>query len=658
MSSGGNPRGPRKEDGDKKAWSPPWIWIVAGLLLMFVIWGPANRRATDADFSYTRFRHELDRGNVASLTVEGNHITGRLKEPVSVSVSVAGASGAENESAPSAKGSEAEPQTPKPRKVQTFSTYYPVFGDEDLMAAIRSHDVTLSVNSDSGAGWWALAMSFGPFLLLLVVLYFFSRGIRSAGRGVFSIGRNRARLYDRRREDTTFDDVAGSAEAKAELMEIVQFLEEPARVGRLGGEMPKGVLLVGPPGTGKTLLARAVAGEAQVPFFSMSGSDFMELFVGVGASRVRDLFKNAKASAPSIIFIDELDSVARRRGSGLGGGHDEREQTLNQLLSEMDGFVPNLGVVVMAATNRPDVLDPALLRPGRFDRQVTVNLPSLSERIAILDVHSRGKPIVPAVEFEKVARSTPGFSGADLKNLLNEAALWAARRREAAITPEAIEHARDKVVMGLERRSVSLSDEERELLAYHESGHAIVAATLPRADVLRKVTIVPWSRAMGHTEQVPEMDRYIYDREYLLDRLAVMLGGRAAEEIFRQTATSGAESDLKQATRLARSMVLDWGIGERLPSVAFGGDREEVFLGRDLTRRRDYSEATASEVDGEVRSVLNGAFERAKSVLSRDRRAVERLVEELLEREEVPGTEVLEVIGASARGEPTPALSH
>jgi cell division protease FtsH len=458
------------------------------------------------------------------------------------------------------------------------------------------------------------------------------------------MGKSRARRYTRRDERTTFDDVAGVEGAKHELREIIEFLKTPHKFQRLGGEMPKGVLLVGPPGTGKTLLARAVAGEADVPFFIITGSDFMEMFVGVGASRVRDLFKAAKRSAPSIIFIDELDSIGRRRGAGLGGGHDEREQTLNQLLSELDGFEPTESVVVMAATNRPDVLDPALLRPGRFDRRVPVHLPTFMERVDVLRVHARDKPLSPEVDLEKVARGTPGFSGADLENLLNEAALLAARKDKDVIGEEDLEHARDKVLLGLERTGLSLSEGEMHIIAYHEGGHALLAALLPNADPIHKVTILPRGRSMGVTQQLPERDKYLYSQEYIQDRLAVMMGGRAAERLILDTCTNGAENDLKEATRLGRRMVLDWGMSRHLGTLALGGQQEHVFLGREISQRRDYSEETAREIDLEVKAILDQAFQKATELLKENRSRLDEIANTLLEKEEITGEEVQELL--------------
>jgi cell division protease FtsH len=462
---------------------------------------------------------------------------------------------------------------------------------------------------------------------------------------MFSMGESQAQLYDREDEPTTFEDVAGLHGPKTELKEIISFLKEPERFQRLGGETPHGLLLVGPPGTGKTLLARAAAGEADVPFYSISGSSFMEMFVGVGASRVRDLFEKAKEESPSIVFIDELDSIGRSRGAGLGGGHDEREQTLNQLLAEMDGFEPQESVIVMAATNRPDILDPALLRPGRFDRRVTINLPTLEDREKILQLHARDKEISEEVDLERIARSAAGFSGADLENLLNEAALLAARKEKEAIEPEDLEDARDKVMMGLERESLALTEEECRMLAYHESGHAVLAAVLPHADPIHKVTIVPRGKAMGVTQQLPERERYIYRRGYMMDRLAVMLGGRASEDLNLDTFTSGAENDLKQATKLARRMVMDWGMSERLGHMALGGRQEQVFLGEEIAQRREFSEETARVIDEEIKAILDQAYQRARSTLEKYSEGLEKLVERLQEIEEVPGEEVKELIG-------------
>ncbi len=451
--------------------------------------------------------------------------------------------------------------------------------------------------------------------------------------------------------NTTFDDVAGLKGAKTELQEIISFLKNPNKFDSLGGEIPRGLLMVGPPGTGKTLLARAVAGEANVPYFTITGSDFMEMFVGVGAKRVRDMFDKAKEKSPSIIFIDEIDSIGRKRGAGLGGGHDEREQTLNQLLSELDGFEPNEGVVVMAATNRPDILDKALLRPGRFDRQITVHLPTQEHREEILGIHAKNKKLSDEVDLGEIARSTPGFSGADLQNLLNEAALIAARHKRKAIEQQDIDQARDKVMMGLKREGIRLSDKEKKLLAYHEAGHAIVAAVLENADPIHKVTVIPRGKAMGVTMQLPEKEKLLYEKKYMLDRMAVMMGGRAAENLIFDTATSGAENDLKQITKLARKMVLDWGMSDKFNNIAFGGQREQVFLGEQMGSQREYSDSTAREIDEEVQRILKESFNTALTVIKENREVLDKLADELLEKEEVSGKKVMEWLNGKAQTE-------
>jgi cell division protease FtsH len=595
------------------ALAAPWIWSLVG---------PSfdNR----VEISYSEFRAQLSDGNVQRVTVSGDRIRGEL-------------------SAPAEYAAESSDST----SYSKFVTYLPPFRDKELMSLLETRGVDIVVDPQQDIAWWSVLLNLLPLLLIVGVGYLLWRGMQARGQGVLSalsMRKSRAKPYDREQEGTTFDDVAGVQGAKGELREVIEFLRDPDQFQRLGGEMPKGVLLVGPPGTGKTLLARAVAGEADVPFLSITGSDFMEMFVGIGASRVRDLFDEAKKAAPSIIFIDELDSIGRRRGAGLGGGHDEREQTLNQLLSEMDGFEANKGVIVMAATNRPDILDRALLRPGRFDRRITVDLPSKQDRQAILEIHSRNKPLGSDVDLERIARGTPGFSGADLENLLNEAALLAARRGKDAIERKDIEEARDKVTMGLERENLALTEDECKFLAYHEAGHSLVAALLPHADPIHKVTIVPRGKAMGVTQQLPKSERYIYPKEYMLDRLAVMLGGRAAENLVFSTSTSGAENDLKQATQLARKMVLDWGMSKKLGHLAFGGRSENVFLGEEIAQGREYSDTTAREIDQEIKIILKDAFERASNVLENRRVALDRVADALIEREEIPGDDVLELI--------------
>lgn len=598
------------------------LWLV--LLALFAPWVIrmfTTGGAGAMEIPYTEFRQQVENGNVAAISVSGDEIHGELRQPV-----------------------QQESLTNQPVSVMNFTTYYPSFGDEELFSLLREQGVEVDTRPSQIISPTLLLLNLLPFLLFVGLGFYLLRRMRSQGGDILSMGKSRAQLYDREKKATTFNDVAGAHGPKRELQEIVQYLKDPEKFQRLGAEIPKGVLLVGPPGTGKTLLARAVAGEAGVPFFSITGSDIMEMFVGVGASRVRDLFAEAKKAAPSIIFIDELDSIGRRRGAGLGGGHDEREQTLNQMLSELDGFEPTVNVIVMAATNRPDILDPALLRPGRFDRQVTVDLPLLQDRLEILHIHARSKPMAGDVDLEQVARGTPGFSGADLANLLNEAALLAARRDKQVIENEDISDARDKVLMGLERENMLLTEEETRLLAYHEAGHAVVAAVLPHTDPIHKVTIVPRGRSMGVTQQLPERDRYLYPRDYMLDRMAVMMGGRAAEELVLNTMTSGAENDFKQATSLARKMVLNWGMSERLGQVAYGEDSDQVFLGEEIAHRREYSEATAREIDEEIRAVLNEAYERALQTLKEHRAGLDALVDALVEREVLAGEEVKKII--------------
>ena len=608
------------------------LWLVM-LLVSGAVWFllPALVNGVrPAEVSYSDFRDQVAAGNVAEVTVQGDRLEGTFFKPW-----VPAGTSPKGQSAPE-------------QGITNFTTFVPQFGDDQLLRLMEDHGVDVTALPLQDSVWPAI---FGllPFLLLIGLAVFWFRSMRGQMQGVLSIGRSQAKTYEREKAGVTFDDVAGVNGVKTELAEIIEFLKTPQRFQALGGEVPKGVLLVGPPGTGKTLLARAVAGEAGVPFYSITGSDFMEMFVGVGASRVRDLFDKAKKTAPSIIFIDELDSIGRRRGAGLGGGHDEREQTLNQLLSALDGFEPTENVIVMAATNRPDILDPALLRPGRFDRQITVDLPTMAARTEILRIHARNKPLASGVDLERIARGTPGFSGADLRNLLNEAALLAARRDKSEIGLAEIDDARDKVLLGLERENLMLTKEELKLLAYHEAGHAVVAAVLPHADPIDKVTIVPRGRAMGVTHQLPEHDQYVYSSDYMEDRLAVMMGGRAAERLVFDTATSGAENDLKQATELARKMVLDWGMGEELGHIAFGGPHQHVFLGGEIAEGRQYSEATAREVDEEIRRLLDRAFDCAYETLESMRDKLDLLAEILLKEEEVAGARVLEIVGDDAR---------
>lgn len=598
------------------------IWLIIILLVVVWIWGTMNGVDDRTSITYSDFVEEVEEGNVSRVTIKGEQeIQGELVEPRETFV--------------------------RDERVEytEFVTHAPTMGGERLMERLEGQGIDITAEPESDFSWWLILFYAVPLLFIIFLFIFLMRGMQSQGQQMFSMGKSRAKTYQKGEGRETFDDVAGHGESKYELEEVVDFLGDPSRFERLGGEIPRGVLLVGPPGTGKTLLARAVAGEADVPFFSLSGSDFMEMLVGVGASRVRDLFKDAKENAPSIIFIDELDSIGRRRGAGLGGGHDEREQTLNQLLSEMDGFEPNAGVVVMGATNRPDILDPALLRPGRFDRQVAVPLPTKDDRVEILGIHARRKPLGQDVDLEEIARSTAGFSGADLKNLMNEAALLAGRKEKQEVGMGEIEEARDKVLLGLERKSVVLTEEERQMLAYHEAGHAVVAALLPHTDPIHKVTIVPRGQAMGVTQQVPVRDRFIYSREYLLDRLAVVMGGRAAEDVVFHTSTSGAENDLQQATAMARRMVLSWGMSERFGRLSSGSDRQEVFLGEELAQKREHSDATAREADEEVRRIVDEAYEKAARLLREHREGMDELVQELLDHEEVAGRRVYHLLG-------------
>jgi cell division protease FtsH len=521
-----------------------------------------------------------------------------------------------------------------------------------IIDAMQEAGVKVTFKASATPAWLSFLINASPFILLIVFWIFMMRQMQAGGNKALSFGKSRARLLTSQQKKVTFKDVAGVDEAKEELHEIIEFLREPQKFQKLGGRIPKGVLLVGPPGTGKTLLARAIAGEANVPFFSISGSDFVEMFVGVGASRVRDLFEQGKKSAPCIIFIDEIDAVGRHRGAGLGGGHDEREQTLNQLLVEMDGFDSNEGVILVAATNRPDVLDPALLRPGRFDRRVVVNRPDVRGREGILRVHTRKIPLANDVNLSVVARGTPGFSGADLANLCNEAALFAARQNRKVVTMSDFELAKDKVMMGAERRSMILTDEEKKNTAYHEAGHALVAALVPHSDPVHKVTIIPRGQALGVTMQLPLDDKHTYTRDYLQSRLTILMGGRIAEELFLDHMTTGAGNDIEQSTELARQMVCEWGMSSMGP-LTFGKKEEQIFLGREIAQHRDYSEATAIRIDAEVSNLVKGAYEHAKQLITEHSEALVRIAEALLEREVLDGEDVKALL----EGRELPALA-
>lgn len=535
-------------------------------------------------------------------------------------------------------GSEAEPGA-----FDQVATYVEGF-ETELTAKLETTNTEWDVDEEP-AGFWELLIGFLPWLFLLGFMVFIFMQMQGGGNRVMQFGKSRAKVVGKEQPKVTFDDVAGLQEAKEELEEIKDFLANPDRYRQMGAKIPKGVLLFGPPGTGKTLLARAVAGEAGVPFMSISGSDFVEMFVGVGAARVRDLFEQAKQTAPAIIFIDEIDAVGRHRGAGLGGGHDEREQTLNQLLVELDGFEGNTGVIVMAATNRPDILDPALLRPGRFDRQITVDAPDVEGREAILEVHSRGKPLGDDIDLAVLARRTPGFTGADLANLINEAALLAARKREKQISMVELEEAIDRVIAGPERKTRVLSEEERKVIAYHETGHALVGYAMPNSDPVHKITIVSRGRSLGHTLALPTHDKYLSKRSELVDRLAMLLGGRTAEELIFADPSTGAADDIEKATKIARQMVMEYGMSDELGPMQYGRPNGEVFLGRDYSRQQDYSDEVAAFIDAEVRKMINAAHQEARTVLEHHSDALERMVAALLEKETVDRDEVAEIFG-------------
>lgn len=594
------------------------LWLVICLVMIF-LFHLFNQKSTQKPISYSQFRQEIDQGAVKSVTMQGNRITGNYVD------------GSGN----------------------VFKTIAPP--DTELIPTLMKHKVDIQVLPEDDNPWYLTALiSWLPMVFLIGIFVFFMRQMQAGGGKAMSFGKSRARLISESQNKVTFQDVAGVEEAKDELSEIIEFLRDPKKFTRLGGKIPKGVLLMGAPGTGKTLLAKAVAGEASVPFFSISGSDFVEMFVGVGASRVRDLFIQGKKNAPCIIFIDEIDAVGRHRGAGLGGGHDEREQTLNQLLVEMDGFETNEGVILISATNRPDVLDPALLRPGRFDRQVVVPQPDIRGRTAILGVHTRKTPVAKDVDLETISRGTPGFSGADLANLVNEAALNAARRNRNQIEMADFEFAKDKVLMGGERRSLVISLEERRNTAYHEAGHTFVARKMPGTDPIHKVTIIPRGRALGVTQQLPLDDRHTYSRDYLISQIAVLMGGRAAEEIFLGHLTTGAGNDIERATDLARKMVCEWGMSETLGPLTFGQKEEQIFLGKEFARHKDYSEETARNIDSEIRRIVTENYEKAKKVVQENQETVAHIAEALLERETLDAAEIEALI----EGRELPALEE
>jgi len=580
------------------------LWLVV-IVVAIVVWNVMSQSQTpDEEIDFSRHLQDVRGGRVASVTIytPGNRVEGVYTE-----------------------GPEFRTVAPE------YETYYDTLLENGVVISI--------VDTDQSPYLTAL-ISWAPMLILIAVWIFFMRQMQSGGNRALAFGKSRARLTSSQDKKVTFKDVAGIDEAKEEVQEVIEFLREPQRFQRLGGRIPKGVLLIGPPGTGKTLLARAIAGEANVPFSSISGSDFVEMFVGVGASRVRDLFEQGKKNAPCIIFIDEIDAVGRHRGAGLGGGHDEREQTLNQLLVEMDGFGSNEGVILMAATNRPDVLDPALLRPGRFDRRIIVDRPDVRGRLGILRIHTRSTPLDEDVDLHRVARGTPGFCGADLENLVNEAALLAARRDHTRVTMDDFEDAKDKVLMGAERKSLIISDEEKRVTAYHEAGHALVAYFMPEADPLHKVTIIPRGRALGVTQQLPLDDRRNYTRTYLETQVTVLLGGRIAEELVMNEMTTGAGNDLERVTDIARRMVTEWGMSKQLGPLTFGAKGEEVFLGRDFVQHKEYSEDTALLIDGAIKKIVDTAYNQARTILSEHTEALHAVAAALLTRESLTGDEI------------------
>jgi len=587
------------------------LWLVISLVFVFLFHIFNQPKQVKESIVYSDFADRIEKGQIAEVTIQGGKVTGKLIDG------------------------------------RDFRTYAP--DDTELVSLLKKKKVRISAKPVEDSPWYmTILISWFPMLLLIGIWIFFMRQMQGGGGKAMSFGKSRARLMTDKSKKVTFEDVAGIDEAKEELEEIIDFLKDPKKFTRLGGRIPKGVLLVGPPGTGKTLLARAIAGEADVPFFSISGSDFVEMFVGVGASRVRDLFNQGKKHAPCIVFIDELDAVGRHRGAGLGGGHDEREQTLNQLLVEMDGFESNEGVILVSATNRPDVLDPALLRPGRFDRQVVVHLPDLKGRGKIFDVHVKKTPMEDDVDLSVLARGTPGFSGADIENLVNEAALFAARFNKDKVSMSDFEYAKDKVLMGTERKSMVINDEEKKTTSYHESGHALVARLLPGTDPIHKITIIPRGRALGLTQQLPIDEKHTYPKKYLLHNIAILLGGRAAEELVFNDFTTGAGNDIERATDIARKMVCQWGMSSEMGPLSFGKKEEQIFLGREFATHKDYSEETAEKIDREVTKIITENYEKAKNILSDNIDILHKLANALLEKESLGSGELDEIIGITA----------
>jgi cell division protease FtsH len=594
------------------------LWLVIGLIMVLVFNIFNQSQPQEKEMIFSDFMARVAKSEVSEVIVKGADLKGKLTSG------------------------------------ESFRTYAP--DDKDMISELRRRGVRITAKPVDGNPWYVnMLLSWLPMLLFIGVWIFFMRQMQGGGAKALSFGKSRARLLSDKQSKVTFADVAGVDEAKEELQEIIEFLKDPPKFQKLGGRIPKGVLLMGPPGTGKTLLARAIAGEANVPFFSISGSDFVEMFVGVGASRVRDLFEQGKKHAPCIIFMDEIDAVGRHRGAGLGGGHDEREQTLNQLLVEMDGFESNDGVILIAATNRPDVLDPALLRPGRFDRQVVVERPDIRGREGILRVHTKKIPLDADVDLTILARGTPGFSGADLANLVNEAALLAARQNKKTVCMKDFETAKDKVLMGVERKSIVISEEERKITAYHEAGHTLVAKSLPGTDPIHKVTIIPRGRALGVTQQLPTDEKHNYPKEFLLNEIAIMMGGRVAEELVFGQITTGAGNDIERATELARKMVCEWGMSERLGPLTFGKREEMIFLGREIAQHQDYSEQTAVEIDREVKQIVMANYEKAKVVIKERIAILHALAKALLEAEVLDAPQIDAIVNGTVATAPAPA---
>ena len=588
----------------------PFILMFMLIYFVYTFYNQSQPSASVEKISYTEFVKRIERNEIKDVVITDQNVTGTLKDG------------------------------------GRFQTTIPPFNDPNLPNILIDHNVDVTVKPSSNSGmWWYILSNVGSIVIIIFFWMMMMRSLSGGGNSqVFNFGKSRARLFLENKPKITFNDVAGLEEVKEELQEEIDFLKNPRKFSALGAKIPKGVLLVGPPGCGKTLLARAVAGEAGVPFFSVSGSEFVEMFVGVGAARVRDLFEQAKKYAPCIIFIDEIDAVGRQRGAGLGGGHDEREQTLNQLLVEMDGFDPNSGIIVIAATNRPDILDPALLRPGRFDRRIVVNYPDVKEREAILKIHTRNKPLANDINLSVLAKRTAGFTGADLENLVNEAALLAARRGKNKITMEELEESIDRVIAGPQKKSRVVSEREKRMIAFHETGHAIVADYLPHTDPVHRISIVSRGMALGYTLQLPEEEKFLKTKEELLEEVSVLLGGRAAEELFIGEKTTGAENDLRRATEIVRKMITEFGMSEKLGPLTFGKKGEFVFLGRDIAAEKNYSDQIAYEIDREIRDIVEKCHERAKAILKENSEAVHKVVEVLLEKETMEGEELKKIL--------------